>query len=291
MLAPPADLTDADVAAALWEHYAVDAVSLSYLAVGFGSHHWVAGDTSGGRWFVTVDDCEGKRLAPVETADGFYGRLRGAFSTALAMRGQGLGFVVAPVETVDGEALARISHAYAISLFPRLDGQALGLGEYTDDGERAQVLDLLTALHGADPTAARLIGVEDFALAHRDGLEAALAAPGGRWDAGPFSEPARTLLARHADGVRLLLAHHDGEVDRARDLPMVVTHGEPHRGNVLRVGAGLMLVDWDTALLAPAERDLWMVANDGGAAARRYQEACGRPVRPWMLDLYACAGI
>ena len=41
----------------------------------------------------------------------------------------------------------------------------------------------------------------------------------------------------------------------------VVTHGEPHSGNVLRtVDGGIRFVDWDTVALAPRERDLWLAA-------------------------------
>jgi aminoglycoside phosphotransferase (APT) family kinase protein len=42
----------------------------------------------------------------------------------------------------------------------------------------------------------------------------------------------------------------------------VVTHGEPHRGNVIRdPRGGVYLVDWDTTLIAPRERDLRMVLD------------------------------
>ena len=43
----------------------------------------------------------------------------------------------------------------------------------------------------------------------------------------------------------------------------VVTHGEPHRGNTILDPSGrLHLVDWDTTLVAPRERDLWWIVDD-----------------------------
>ena len=51
----------------------------------------------------------------------------------------------------------------------------------------------------------------------------------------------------------------------ARDVEGVITHGEPHAGNVIHTAGGHVLVDWDTAALAPPERDLWML----GEADRR----------------------
>jgi spectinomycin phosphotransferase len=45
--------------------------------------------------------------------------------------------------------------------------------------------------------------------------------------------------------------------------PWLVTHGEPHRANVIRdPKSGVHLVDRDTTLIAPRERDLRMVLDD-----------------------------
>ncbi len=38
---------------------------------------------------------------------------------------------------------------------------------------------------------------------------------------------------------------------------VLLTHGEPHPGNAMLAADGWRLVDWDTALVAPLERDLW----------------------------------
>ena len=47
----------------------------------------------------------------------------------------------------------------------------------------------------------------------------------------------------------------------------VITHGEPHAGNVMRAGTGHVLVDWDTVARAPRERDLWWLADEPGDIA------------------------
>lgn len=41
-----------------------------------------------------------------------------------------------------------------------------------------------------------------------------------------------------------------------RDAPHVLTHGDPHLGNVIQDERGVWLIDWDGATMAPAERDL-----------------------------------
>jgi spectinomycin phosphotransferase len=67
----------------------------------------------------------------------------------------------------------------------------------------------------------------------------------------------------------------------------VITHGEPHPGNVIREPGGeVMLIDWDTVGLARPERDLWMVASDTGDELRHYTELTGRLVDVAVLGLY-----
>jgi aminoglycoside phosphotransferase (APT) family kinase protein len=55
-----------------------------------------------------------------------------------------------------------------------------------------------------------------------------------------------------------------------------VTHGEPHSANVIRKpDGGLRLVDWDTALVAPRERDLWMTLDADMTGWDQYRDVTG----------------
>jgi len=67
------------------------------------------------------------------------------------------------------------------------------------------------------------------------------------------------------------MAHYDAlvvSVGASRE-PMVITHGEPHRANTIVTTAGVALIDWDTALLARRERDLWMLIDEDFSAPCR----------------------
>ena len=68
-----------------------------------------------------------------------------------------------------------------------------------------------------------------------------------------------------------------------------MTHGEPHAGNVMRTGAGRVLVDWDTVALAPPERDLWMLVAGGTDAADLYAQATGTQLDAVALDFFRLA--
>ena len=67
MFTRPIDIADADLVAILAAGWGLDDVSVDYLAVGFGSHHWLA-TTASTNWFVTVDDLVAKRREPDDVA-------------------------------------------------------------------------------------------------------------------------------------------------------------------------------------------------------------------------------
>jgi len=68
-----------------------------------------------------------------------------------------------------------------------------------------------------------------------------------------------------------------------------VTHGEPHRANTITTSEGPVLVDWDTALIAPPERDLWALAGEGPGVLQAYETLTSvRPDRQ-ALNLYRLA--
>jgi spectinomycin phosphotransferase len=149
--------------------------------------------------------------------------------------------------------------------------------------ERAAVVDVLARLHRAAPAAARVAEPE---IPHRAGLERALAELDRPWSSGPYAERARAGLTNYAAGIRELLERFDRLADRvaATGAPLVLTHGEPHPGNVVCTDGRVLLVDWDTVALALPERDLWML--DTGDERARYTEASGRPVDGAAIDLY-----
>jgi aminoglycoside phosphotransferase (APT) family kinase protein len=49
---------------------------------------------------------------------------------------------------------------------------------------------------------------------------------------------------------------------RAAGPDRVITHGEPHPGNLMVTDRGPVLIGWDTVGLARPERDLWWVLGD-----------------------------
>jgi spectinomycin phosphotransferase len=124
----PADLTDAEVAVALAEHWGLRGAArrgpelpgpelpgpeLRYLPVGFGGYHWLAAEPDGGQWFVTAS-----RLRDAVALAG----LTATMTAAARLAADGLDFVVAPRLTPAGLAACPLRPGWAVTLFPVADG-------------------------------------------------------------------------------------------------------------------------------------------------------------------------
>ncbi len=282
MLTPPTDLHPTLIRAELLRYWPLgtDDLGLAYLPLGFGSHHWAATAPDGRRWFVTADDhrvpVRGTHLAT--GPDDLDVTLR----TVAALRDRfGLTFAHGPRLARDGRAARPAGDTgWTLSVYPFLDGTPLGDHGRIPADDRAAVLDMLARLH-AVPVADldRPPRLFDFTIGHRPELEAALADTGSPWGTGPYADRVREMLAGSADGIRQALIEHDRRVERvmADRSGWVLTHGEPHGGNILRGPDGaLHLIDWDSLALGPPERDLAGIPGEITAADRTaYVEAGG----------------
>ncbi len=287
----PVGLGEPTVVEAVAQEWGLPVGRLRYVALGGGSYHWLADTPDGRKFFLTVDDLEDKPWLGADPGSAF-GGLRAAFGTALALRERaGLPFVVAPVPSLGGEAVSRLTPRYSLAVFPFVAGQAGQWGRDLTQPDRDVLAGLLAELHLATPKVAALAPHRGMELHERAALETALAELGGPWSGGPFAEPARRELAAKADVVVGWLASFDSLAAHVTDSRpgLVVTHGEPHPGNIIRAGSRLSLIDWDTVALAPPERDLWMLDDGSPGALARHSEATGRAVDAKSISFYRLA--
>lgn len=285
MFTRPEDLTDDEMRDALASAWGLDDASVEHAPVGFGSHHWWVTTADGCRWFATADDLRTRRVAAEEPLDASLARLRAALATAAALRDHGLDWVVAPRRAGDGRVVVPLGEAFVLAVYPRVDGRAFGWGPYEDPDHRAAVLDRLVALH-TTPGCRGAAGVDDLGRRLVADLRALLDDPGPQWHDGPFAREAWRLVVEHGAALGALLDRYEGligDVDPAR---FVITHGEPHRGNTLLTDTGVALVDWDTCLLAPLERDVWLVAGEEPGILGVYEERTGVALDRRLLEAY-----
>ena len=275
----PANFTDAQLKASLEQHWGLAIAEVSYAPVGFGGYHWNCTDLDGNRWFAT--------LSTVPDAAAF-AQLDAAMSTAAALAARpGLEFVVGPVPMSDGVVTCQVSATHAITVFPFIDGKPGSWGDPMTTADRAALTDMIAALHMATPppsiAPARTPGLPGRAV-----LDRSLRERGRPWLGGPYAEPARAILSEHGDALIQALAAFDALAEEvvSEGGCLVITHGEPHTGNLVRVGADYALIDWDTVGFAWPERDLWWIVTDSGAEAAMYAERTGRTISAAAIALY-----
>jgi spectinomycin phosphotransferase/16S rRNA (guanine(1405)-N(7))-methyltransferase len=150
------------------------------------------------------------------------------------------------------------------------------------------VLDMVIGVHAAPPEVRRIAWPDQFVVPQLDQVLAALDGRGDGDGSGPYGRAAAELVTRHAGAIRRMLDQYDDLVRRARADPerAVLTHGEPHRANTMRTGDGWVLIDWETARVAPPERDLWALDPGDGSVLAAYAAATGVVPRPEILRLY-----
>ncbi|MEU6700507.1 aminoglycoside phosphotransferase family protein [Pseudonocardia sp. NPDC046786] len=281
----PHGFDDENVRSALSCHHGIDARELHHRPVGFGDYHWAVTGADGTRWFAKVSDLTDKPQCgntPAAALDGY----RAALRTATELRAGGLEFVLAPVPAAGGELVADLDGRWALTVFEHVDAPGQDFHTELSTGSRDAVLALLARLHGApapDATPRHSPAVPDRQL-----VEDALAEQQTSWTGGPFSEPARQAVVTHTTAIRARLADADALTHQVRTAgrERVVTHGEPHPGNLLDSGKGYLLIDWDTVGLGVPERDLAVVSGDPAELAA-YTELTGVRPDPAALELYA----
>jgi spectinomycin phosphotransferase len=289
---PPETLSDPDLLVALAAHWEVQADSVRYVPKGAGSYHWMAAVGGHPRYFVTADDLDTKPWIGDQRQLTFEG-LRAAYQTAWALeRHPGLSLVVGPVRASDGSVTVRLSDQYAVTVFPFVEGVAGHWGGQVSRSGRAELLRQLAGLHQVTGRLAIPVGRRPLDLPERPSLTAALHALDRPWQGGPLAERARNALADHAGAVIGWLAELDGlarSLQEAETERIVVTHGEPHPGNLIMTGQGLRLIDWDTVALALPERDLWMLDDGSADALAPYVEVTGRTVNETAVSFFKLA--
>jgi spectinomycin phosphotransferase len=260
---------------------------LDYLPEGGGAYHWVARATDGRRWFVTCDDLDTKPWLGTDR-DAVFAGLLAAYGAAMDLRTAGVDFVVAPSPTRSDEPAIRVDDGHGLAVFPYVAGDPGRWGQAMEPDDRRRLVRLLAELHRSERMVVPALRRRGLEVPGRQSLDAALQSLDRPWDGGPLSEAARRQLASHAEGIadRLAVLDRLASAVDSRGGEAVITHGEPHPGNLIRARDGFALVDWDTVAAARPERDLWMLDDSTGEARAAYHHLSGRALDPLALAAY-----
>lgn len=283
----PKDLDDSDIVTTIREGWGLTVSAIEHAAVGYGSHHWIAWDGAI-RWFVTVDDLESRTRHEGDTFSASCRRLAAALNAARKLHDLGLEFVVAPIKSLAGHVTHRFADRFVAALYSYVEGKTFMWGPFERRADRLAVLDRIAEIHSAAQKVGEIGLTDDFVIPRRDQLATACADLSGVWEAGPYAESARALLRGSVDELQIALDRYDSLVGMVSDRSdrFVLTHGEPHRANTITTPGGVMLIDWDTALLAPPERDLWALIDEDERIPEDYTSRTGVVIDWDAVTLY-----
>lgn len=241
------------------------------------------------------------RVTTVAGQSYFLKLRRGAFDdlavlVPLLLHGQGARLVMVPLADRAGRYWAR-AHGFAWVLYPFVEGR----DGYEAALTRAQWVSLgatMASIHRAvaPPELAARLPREGYAPTLRAAVMAYDALVPKTTYADPGAAGLASLWRQRRATIRQIVARADelAALLSERALPMVICHGDLHPGNLL-VGAddALAVVDWDTPLLAPKERDLLFVGGGRGGTwntpaqdALFYQGYGQAEVDPYALSYF-----
>lgn len=193
------------------------------------------------------------------------------------LAGQGLDPVIPPLAARDGRLWARLG-ADTLILYPFMEGRD-GYEAGLTDAQWVALGAALRRIHAAVPPPDLAGGIprETWSPRWRDTLRAHLARIETEPPVDDVARRTAAFLRSNAGEISRLLERTGGLADdlRSRALPFVLCHADLHAWNVLIDPAGrLFIVDWDTAILAPRERDLMFPGAGlfGGRRSPREEE-------------------
>ena len=180
---------------------------------------------------------------------------------------QGLTNIIPSFTTLKGQLTAALP-PFRVILYPFVDGKN-GFERELTDHQRVEFGAALRRFHGTDfpPTITRSIQREDFSSRWRDTVKKYL----GRVKEEAFQEP---VAAEMAAFLRSKKVEIDDLVQRAEQCAnrllesageFILCHGDIHAWNLLIVDEHtFFMVDWDTLIFAPKERDLMFIGSGLG---------------------------
>ena len=217
------------------------------------------------------------------------------------LAGRGLRQIIPPLRTASGQLWSGLD-PFTLTLYPFVDGRDGYKVELTE----AQWIELgavLKRMHTVrlPPALRRGLPRETYSPRYRSSVLAFQARLRGSRFADPIAAELAVFLPANAAVVRQLVdaAERLARQIQSRSQAVVLCHADLHNGNLLIGNDGsLHIVDWDTALLAPKERDLMFVGSGIGRAGNAAQEAAWfyqgygpAEVDPVALAYYRCERI
>jgi len=261
MLEKP-DLPDEKISACLLAEFGLRVTRLEFLPLGADRNSAVyqAVTEDSARWFVKL-------------RQGVFDEVSVELPKFLS--GQGLRQVIAPVTGNSGQLWASLE-AFKVILYPFVEGRdgyqrEMTEGNWHEFGSAMRMLHSITL----PPALGSQLQRETYSAEWREKLRAFLRQKNNRATADPIAAKLATFLNARQAGISALIARTDQLAHALSDQPLefVACHADIHPGNLLLGDdQAFHIVDWDTVMLAPKERDLMFIGGGMGFHCQTAQE-------------------
>ncbi|MEO0392688.1 MAG: phosphotransferase [Pseudomonadota bacterium] len=141
---------------------------------------------------------------------------------------------------------------------------------------------LVAQIHGlATPEQGDTSHREDFTFPYGEYWDERFEQPLRHVTNTPIDQAFQRVLRRHEDQIRRFKIRFEALAVSAaeKQAPLVITHGDGPGNVLMRAPQDIYLIDWDEAMVTPAERDIWMIDHVPGFL-EGYRD--GRP--DFMID-------
>lgn len=175
---------------------------------------------------------------------------------------------IIPPRPAPGDQLWTSFSGFTVTCYPFISGRD-GFAAPLSERAWGQFGAAMAALHAAElpPDLAQAIPREQLSPVWRERVRGSLAEAESAAPTEPIAAAVVALLRERRATIADLLARADGlaRALAADPPPSVLCHGDAHAGNLLIDDSDrLYLIDWDTLILAPKERDLMFIGGGQG---------------------------
>ena len=256
-------IQDNEILARLRDSYGISGAEIEFLPIGNESSSWVykASGNDGKDYFLKLKD-----TAPYPPS-------------ALVpryLKDSGIDQVLAPLPTLNQE-LWTLADDFTLTLYPFIDGKT-GLENGLSDSHWEEFGNVLGRVHSTRLPDELLRHVERETFVprwagvaqRRDSLKELDATLRKKSFDDPYQNELATFWKQESALIMRLIARAEelSRVAQNRPFESILCHSDIHPANILLNGEGKMfMVDWDTPIMAPKERDLMFVV---GVRSRSY---------------------
>jgi thiamine kinase-like enzyme len=268
-----------NIAKCVEENYRIEIKTIDFIPIGEESYAYVVSDKNKSNYFV-------KYCAKNNVIKNIN------ITNKLLLKLKHLDFVVPPIE-VNGQTSFSLLNG-KLYLFPYITGKNITSGNHEwTKSLTSKIVDMMVKIHNSTNLLNFKLPEEQFKNRFTERLNRLLDSIKSK---SISDKEISEFLAKNKTLIRNTITQHAklGDKYRNSDTQFVLTHGDITGLNIIDTGTSLKLVDWDGAMLAPAERDINFFSSNPHFSIDRYlkktsnyqynQELVDYYGQQWTLD-------